>query len=34
MEVQKSSKSIHGPVIEFDHGSYAIRISSLKDFRF
>ena len=27
-------KSIHGPVIEFDHGSYAIRISSLKDLRF
>ena len=26
--------SIHGPVIEFDHGSYAIRISSLKDLRF
>ena len=27
-------KSIHGPVIDFDHGSYAIRISSLKDLRF
>ena len=27
-------KSIHGPVIEFDHGSYAIRISSLRDLRF
>ena len=26
--------SIHGPVIEFDHGTYAIRISSLKDLRF
>lgn len=27
-------KSIHGPVIEFDHGSYALRISSIKDLRF
>ena len=27
-------KSVHGPVIEFDHGSYAIRISSLNDLRF
>ena len=27
-------KSIYGPVLEFDHGSYAIRISSLKDLRF
>jgi len=27
-------ESIHGPVIEFDHGSYSIRISSLKDLRF
>ena len=26
--------SIHGPVLEFDHGSYALRISSLKDLRF
>ena len=26
--------SIHGPVLEFDHGSYAIRISSVKDLRF
>ena len=26
--------SIHGPVIEFDHGSYALRISSAKDLRF
>ena len=26
--------SIHGPVIEFDHGSYALRISSVKDLRF
>ena len=26
--------SIHGPVLEFDHGSYAIRISSIKDLRF
>ncbi len=26
--------SIHGPVIEFDHGTYAIRVSSLKDVRF
>ena len=26
-------KSIYGPVLEFDHGSYAIRISSLKDLR-
>ena len=27
-------KSIHGPVIEFDHGSYALRISSIKDHDF
>lgn len=27
-------KSIHGPVIEFDHGSYALRISSIKNLRF
>ena len=26
--------SIHGPVLEFDHGTYALRISSLKDLRF
>ena len=26
--------SIHGPVLEFDHGSYALRISSVKDLRF
>jgi len=26
--------SIHGPVLEFDHGTYAIRISSLNDLRF
>lgn len=27
-------KSIHGPVIEFDHGSYGLRISSIKNLRF
>ena len=27
-------ESIHGPVLEFDHGSYALRISSIKDLRF
>ena len=27
-------ESIHGPVIEFDHGVYSLRISSLKDLRF
>jgi len=27
-------ESIHGPVLEFDHGSYALRISSSKDLRF
>ena len=26
--------SIHGPVVEFNHGSYALRISSTKDLRF
>ena len=26
--------SIHGPVLEFEHGTYALRISSLKDLRF
>ncbi len=26
--------TIHGPVLEFDHGTYALRISSLKDLRF
>ena len=26
--------SIHGPVLEFDHGSYALRISSVKNLRF
>ena len=26
--------SIHGPVLEFDHGTYSIRISSLNDLRF
>ena len=26
--------SIHGPVLDFDHGSYAIRVSSIKDIRF
>ena len=26
--------SIHGPILEFDHGTYALRISSLKDLRF
>ena len=26
--------SIHGPVLEFDHGTYALRISSIKDLRF
>ena len=28
------SSSIHGPVLEFDHGTYALRISSVKDLRF
>ena len=27
-------ESIHGPVMEFDHGTYAIRISSLKNLKF
>jgi len=27
-------ESIHGPVLEFDHGTYALRISSIKDLRF
>ena len=27
-------RSVHGPVLEFEHGSYAIRISSIKDLRF
>ncbi|MFL2983183.1 MAG: penicillin acylase family protein [Candidatus Neomarinimicrobiota bacterium] len=31
---RKVKKSIHGPVLEFDHGSYALRISSIKDLRF
>ena len=31
---RKVKKSIHGPVLEFDHGTYALRISSLKDLRF
>lgn len=26
--------SIHGPVLDFDHGTYALRISSIKDLRF
>ena len=26
--------SIHGPVVEFDHGTYALRISSIKNLRF
>ena len=26
--------SIHGPVLDFDHGSYALRVSSIKDIRF
>ena len=31
---RKVKESIHGPVLEFDHGSYAIRISSSKELRF
>ena len=27
-------ESIHGPVMEFDHGTYALRISSLKNMKF
>ena len=31
---RKVKSSIHGPVLEFEHGTYALRISSLKDIRF
>ena len=31
---RKVKSSIHGPVLEFDHGTYALRISSVKDLRF
>ena len=31
---RKVRSSIHGPVLEFDHGTYALRISSVKDLRF
>ena len=31
---RKVKESIHGPVMEFDHGTYALRISSLKNMKF
>ena len=31
---RKVKESIHGPVMEFEHGAYALRISSLKNMKF
>ena len=31
---RKVKESIHGPVMEFDHGTYSLRISSLKNLKF
>jgi len=31
---RKVKESIHGPVMEFEHGTYALRISSLKNLKF
>jgi len=31
---RKVKESIHGPVMEFDHGSYALRVSSVQNIKF